>query len=136
MAFGRVFLSLCFLAHLTYMLHSISINKKMDGFLKDNGVLYFKIKSSLSTIDPDGNELYWCHSQDRTLRKHFGQGVKFAYGLKFKNNSNQTVHCALLIIAGDVATKPGPMQTTLSGPGLNHCQESRSCQFCMQMREA
>ena len=65
--------------------------------------------------------MYWCHSQDRTLRKHFGPGVKFAYGLKFKNNSNQTVHCALLIIAGDVATNPGSMQTT-SGPGLNHSQ--------------
>ena len=94
MAFRRVFVSLCFLAHLTYVLHSISVYKKTDGFRKDNRALYFKIKSSLSTVDPDGNGLYWCHSQDRKLRKHFGPGVKFAYSLKFKNNSNRTLHCA------------------------------------------
>lgn len=113
--------SFCFWAHLVYVLHSISINKTKDRFLSNNGVLYFKIKSSLSTIDPDGNGLYWCHSQDRTLRRHFGPGVKFAYSLKFRKNSNQTLHCALLIIAGDVATNPGPIQTS-NGSDLNRCR--------------
>ena len=45
MAFRRVFLSLCFLAHLTYVLHSISINKKMDEFLKDKEFYTSKSKA-------------------------------------------------------------------------------------------
>ena len=55
-----------------------------------------------------------------SLRKHFGPGVKFAYGLKFKINSNRTLHCALPIIAGDVASNPGLMQSVNANNGVNN----------------
>ena len=131
MVFGPVFMSLCFLAHLIYVLRSISVYKKMDEFCKDNRALYFKINSSLSTVDPDGNGLYWCHNQDRKLRKHFGPGVKFAYGLKFKINSNRTLHCAIQIIVGDVASINLIMVLI-----IQIVKECRSSRFCMQMQEA
>lgn len=112
MARRHVFLSSCFLVNMAYVLHGIFIVKSPDRFRENNGVLYFKIEGSLSNINPDESGMYWFYSRDRTLRKHFRPGVKFAYRLMFKKKPSHTLCYALLIIAGDVAVNRGPTTTT------------------------
>ncbi|CAB4043273.1 Hypothetical predicted protein, partial [Paramuricea clavata] len=96
--------------------------KQDDGSNTDYRLLYFKINSSLSNINPDGNGLYWCLGQDRLLRSHLGLGVKYVYCFNFdKIDSNAVLHVALLLISGDVATNPGPTQTASADISFQSC---------------
>ena len=110
MAVGWAFAALIFWAN--FLLSSQNIFNGDDKYTQygDRRVLYFKIKTSLSNINPDGNGLSWCHTKDRALRRYFGPGVMQAYVLNFdgKQRQSRAFQASLLLIAGDIATNPGP----------------------------
>ena len=112
MANGRAFLALCFTVHLMFILNKISLHKDETTSENYNGLLYFKIKSSLSCIGADGSGLYWCCSRDKILRSRLGVGVKYAFNLDFNQFPESALQTALLLIAGDIAINPGPSLTT------------------------
>ena len=94
MANGRVFLALCFTVHLMFILNKISLHKDETTSENYNGLLYFKIKSSLSCIGADGSGLYWCCSRDKILRRRLGVGVKYAFNLDFNQFPESTLQTA------------------------------------------
>ncbi|CAB4019101.1 Hypothetical predicted protein, partial [Paramuricea clavata] len=103
MAIGHV---LCCCTNLINLLYNNPIKPNSNGFYSDHIPLYFKTKSSLSNINPDGNGFYWCYGQDRLLKQCLGPGVKCGCSLTF-NNPISSLHVASLLLAGDLAINLG-----------------------------
>ena len=108
MAVGHAFSVLCYIIQLFFVLNKILYSMDENIATEDEKLLYYKIKDSLSTINVDRNGSLWCFGKDKALRNKIDRGAKNAFYLRFGRVPTSCLNRSLLLIAGDIATNPGP----------------------------
>ena len=94
--------------------------------------LYFKIKESLSNIQPDGDGFRWCISRDRKYRQYIGQAASSACAVQFTNNKWSSIQISVLLLAGDIASNPGPNRSPcqICGYPVRRSEKGLNCILC------
>lgn len=111
MAVGHVFSVLCYIIQLLFVLNKILYSMDENIVTEDEKLLYYKIKDSLSTINVNRNGSLWCFGKDKVLRNKIDGGAK--------NVPTSCLNRSLLLIAGDIATNPGPSRNLGIGQYLD-----------------
>ena len=134
MAVRRAFTALCFVLCLAQQISKYSSNEGMKSRCKYSSKLYFKIKASLSNIEPDGDGLKWCISRDYTYRRHIGPAVKYACTIQFEKNDCGALQSSLLLLAGDVDINPGPARSPcqVCNRSVRRNEKGVNCKLCRE----
>ena len=109
-----------------------SLNEEGYRYCEHSRPLYFKVKESLSNIEPDGDGLNWCSSRDQKYRRHVGLTAKYAYAIQFGKKDYSDIYISVLLIAGDVATNPGPIRCPckVCGNTVRRNEKGVNCCLC------
>ena len=114
MAVRRVFFTLNLLLTLFALFQIITANSDTNRRNRTKGLLYFKVKTSLCNIEPDGNGFLWYICYDKFTRRHAGLSRRITFMSTLKSRCTTTLQMTLLLISGNVSPNPGPVKDPCS----------------------
>jgi hypothetical protein len=132
MAVRALFAMLCFVSCFTQQISRHFLNEQIKNESRYSRSQYFKIKESLSNIQPDGDGFRWCISRDRKYRQYIGQAASNACATEFTKNKWSGIQNSVLLLAGDIASNPGPIRSPcqICGNSVRRSEKGLNCILC------